>query len=93
MSRIYTPRICLDMLPVSHNKCVCTKIPYKGFEVSISMDLFRSDIRVYDDKGTDVTQRFDESNFIYGTGEALRDIFLTIDEGGATPRGVRCNSR
>jgi hypothetical protein len=86
------------MLPVSHNKCVCTKIPYKGFEISISMDsshgdgdLFRSDIRVYDDKDKDVTHRFDESNFIYGTGEALRDIFLTIDEGGATPRGVRCN--
>lgn len=56
---IYTPRAVVDLLfhPMcldQKNKSTCTKIVFKGFEISVVMDsnhtdsdLTRSDIRVY----------------------------------------------
>jgi hypothetical protein len=94
---IYTPRECVDMMQhrlskYITNPCVCTKIEYKGYEISISMDssngpgdLTRSDIRVYTNPGSvpgvDCTDSFLEEgeDMLYGDGETLRRIFLAID--------------
>jgi hypothetical protein len=88
---IYTPRVVIDMLtsPLygrQSNKMVCTKIDYKGLEISISMDsshgngdLARSDIRVYDD----ITDRFleDDESMLYGDAETLLRIMKKIEAG------------
>jgi len=93
---IYTPRQCIDMLKSPLNDgltpMVCTKIEYKGYEISISMDsshgpgdLTRSDIRVYTNPGAvpgvDCTDSFleDGEYMLYGNGETLRRVFLAID--------------
>ena len=96
---IYTPRAVIDLLRHTFfagavtNPMVCTKIEYKGYEISISMDsshrpgdLTRSDIRVYTAPGSvpgvDVTDMFlaPGETMLYGTGETLRDVMLAIDE-------------
>ena len=96
---IYTPRVCIDMLKhlffagAVSNPMVCTKIPYKGYEISISMDsshgpgdLQRTDIRIYSINETnielDVTEQFLQAgeNMIYGYGEDLHRVFKMIDE-------------
>lgn len=91
---IITPRACIDMLlrnQSTRNPSVCTKIGYKGFEISIAMDsshtngdLFRADIRIYDKNDADVTfavmPEYEDCGVIPGSGEALRDIFQAIDE-------------
>lgn len=94
---IYTPRVCIDLLQhpklqYERNKVTCTKIEYRGYEISISMDsshgngdLFRSNIRVYTNPGAvpgmDATSEFlkDDESMIYGTGEELHRIFNEID--------------
>jgi hypothetical protein len=95
---IYTPRVVIDMLtsPLygrQSNKMVCTKIDYKGLEISISMDsshgngdLARSDIRVYDNRsgnGIDITDRFleDDESMLYGDAETLLRIMKKIEAG------------
>jgi hypothetical protein len=93
---IYTPRASIDMLyvlPQRKNTQVCTKIEYKGFEISIAMDsshgdgdLRRSDIRVYgcagNSHGLDVTEDFyiDDENMLVGTGEVLKRVMDQIDK-------------
>ena len=94
---IYTPRGCLDMLthPLSQgqkNKQMCTKIEYKGYEISIAMDsnhgdgdLRRTDIRVYDKAhGGDVTEAFLEKdeNMLYGNAETLLRVMKQIEQRG-----------
>lgn len=94
---IYTPRVAIDTLlrmPTQHNKCVCTKIPYKGYEISISMDsshgdgdLFRSDILVFDAEGDNVTRVvYPNINYpdgtactVYANAENLIEGFRAID--------------
>lgn len=72
-----------------HLAKVCVRIPYKGFEVSISCDdscgcmndLTRSDIRVYnEDDGADVTALIMKSGTTYADGAALKRAFRNIDE-------------
>lgn len=95
---IYTPRavIALHEYKLKHgavqNPCVCTKIEFKGYEISISMDsshgpgdLFRSDIRVYTKpanvEGVDVTSGFlrEDENMLYGDAETLLRIMKKIE--------------
>jgi hypothetical protein len=96
---IYTPRECISLLksPLNNgrNPMVCTKIAYRGYEISISMDsshgpgdLVRSDIRVYTNPGAvpgvDCTDAFlgRDETMIYGTGEELARLFRMIDAQG-----------
>jgi len=94
---IYTPRICIDALyhPMGQclkNKQVCTKIEFKGFEISIAMDsshgdgdLFRSDIRVYTAPGAvpgvECTSEFlaDGESMLYGDAETLLRVMKKIE--------------
>lgn len=95
MSSIYTPRGSIDLLlnPLTQditNKQVCTKIEFRGYEISISMDsshtngdLFRSDIRVFSLlTGEDVSLNFlaDGCSMIYGSSEELFRIMTLIIE-------------
>lgn len=94
MSNIFTPRVCLDIAARNKHKQVCTKIPYKGFEISIAMDdslvggdLMRSDIRIFDAADQDVTHLFFPRDYrapgeglVIATGETLRDALLAIDK-------------
>jgi hypothetical protein len=95
---IYTPRCVIDLLihPENRhqsNKQVCTKIEYRGYEISIAMDsshgdgdLWRSDIRVFTlpgaAPGADATGTFLEADerMLYGTAETLIRVFKKIDE-------------
>jgi hypothetical protein len=96
---IYTPRVAIEMLRTGYfagahrNPCVCTKIPYKGYEISISMDsshgdgdLHRTDIRVFTAPGSvpgvDCTVGFlrEDENMLYGDGETLLRVMQHIDE-------------
>lgn len=95
---IYTPRACIDMLfhPMTRdllNKQVCTKIEFKGFELSIAMDsshgggdLFRSDIRVFTAPGAvpgvDCTTEFlaDGESMLYGDAETLLRVMKKIEQ-------------
>ncbi len=95
---IYTPRVCIDMLlgmPEQRNKSVCTKIPYKGYEISLSMDsshgtgdLFRSDILVFDAGGDNVTRAiYPDVSYpdgtactVHGDAVSLIEAFRRIDE-------------
>ncbi len=99
---IYTPRPMIDVLYMDGverrgiiNPCVCTKIPYKGFEISISMDssfgpgdLNRSNILIFEEPGSmsgrDVTYKFfpkelKEQGMLYGDGNTLKAVFRRID--------------
>ena len=95
---IYTPRITIDLLKHfilaggDSNPCTCTKIPFKGYEISISMDsshgpgdLRRSDIRVFTNPGNvpgvDCTNMFLEGDehMLYGTAETLLRIMKKIE--------------
>lgn len=77
----------------NENPQVCTKIIYKGLEISIAMDsshgagdLNRSLIRVYETRvgGKDITRfvfpELAEYEEVYGTAENLRNSFAAIDE-------------
>lgn len=96
---IYTPRGCVDLMLAEYrrgtliNPSVCTKIEYRGYEISIAMDssigpgdLRRSDIRVFtlpgSIPGVDVSSDFFEAdeNMLYGTAETLIRVFKKIDE-------------
>lgn len=103
---IYTPRCVVDMLlhPLARstkNKAVCTKIDFKGFEISIAMDsshgdgdLFRSDIRVFADGGTkDVSSTFfeDSETMLYGNAETLLRIMNKMNETNRAERTIVCN--
>lgn len=71
------------------NPSVCTKIDFKGYEISIAMDsslkfgrdLVRSDIRVYKDN-KDVSKDFlvEDENMLYGDAETLLRIMKQIDQ-------------
>ena len=72
------------------NPSVCTKIDFKGYEISIAMDsslkfgrdLFRADIRVF--RGNeDVTKRFlrEDEDMLYGNAETLLRVMKDIDQG------------
>ena len=92
---IHTPFGVIQLMLREHqqkgtvlNPSVCTKIEFKGYEISIAMDsslqfgrdLVRSDIRVFkDDK--EVSQFFyDEGcNMIYGTAEELFRVMKQIE--------------
>lgn len=91
---IYTPRVCIDALfhPVVlglKNKQVCTKVEFKGFEISIAMDsshgdgdLKRTDIRVYSiTKGKDISELFyvDGETMLYGDAETLLRVMKQIE--------------
>jgi hypothetical protein len=69
----------------------CTRILYKGYEISIAMDdscgafndYSRSSIAVFDENGADVTVGFftePRQLYIDGTAENLIAIFAKIDE-------------
>ena len=96
---IYVPREVISLLALkicrgeNTNPCVCTKMKYKGYEISISSDsshgdgdLFRTDIRVYTDPGAapqvDVTELFqaEGETMLYGDVETLYRVFRTIDK-------------
>jgi len=91
---IYTPRVCISLLlgdPKQKNKSVCTKIPYRGYTISIAMDsshgdgdLFRSDILVDNANGDCVTalvfEEFKEQRVIYADADALKRAFAGIDK-------------
>ena len=96
---IYTPRGCIDLILAENrrgtlnNPSVCTKIEYKGYEISIAMDssigpgdLRRTDIRVFTLPGSvpgcDVSSEFFEAdeNMLYGNAETLIRVFKKIDE-------------
>ncbi len=63
---VYTPCTCIAMLdspPKTENTRVCTNIPYRGYEISISMDarhgtddLSRSELCIFDRRGIDMTE-------------------------------------
>lgn len=69
----------------------CTKIPYKGYEISIAMDdscgafdtLCRSDIRVFrDTDDADISNQIAEymgQSMIYGDAEDLKAVLSWID--------------
>lgn len=96
---IYTPFVCIDMLKhryggrgIVTNPTVTTKIEYKGFEISISMDsshqpgdLTRSDIRVFAAPGAmpgvDCTCSFLEGDetILRGEAETLLRIMKKIE--------------
>ena len=91
---IYTPRDSVDMLTYqmrhSEHKSVCTKIEFKGFEISIVMDssygcgnLTRTDIRIFDlVDSRDVTDLFFDGGeyMLYGNAETLLRVMKKIDE-------------
>jgi hypothetical protein len=103
---IYTPRMVIDALmhPIGmrmKNKAVCTKIEYKGFEISIAMDsshgdgdLFRSDIRVYTAPGAvdgvECTSEFlaDGESMLYGDAETLLRVMKKIESMNRAERTV-----
>ena len=76
-------------MPLEDNKQTCTKIPYKGFEISIAMDsshsngdLCRSDIRVFSGSA-DMSSMFypqADCSVIIAHAENLKMIFAKIDE-------------
>jgi hypothetical protein len=90
---IYAPRASVTLLlsaPDERNTCTCTKIPYKEFEVSISMDsshgpgdLTRSDLRVYDAADKDVTfqllPQYVEQGTVCADADTLLETFKAID--------------
>jgi len=91
---IYTPRIAIELLRTGYfagahrNPCVCTKIPYKGYEISISMDsshgegdLLRTDIRVFKEEA-DVSFVFfgPGESMLYGDAETLLHVMHHINE-------------
>lgn len=88
---IFTPRMCvtlMERLPGERNKSVCTKIPYRGYEISIAMDsshgdgdLSRSDIVIYDHAQKDVTFELltEYSGVVPATAESLKEAFAAID--------------
>jgi len=107
---IYTPRVCISMLEAfaTHGKItnptVCTKIEYKGFEISISMDsshgagdLARSDIRIYTVPGaikaTDCTSKFLEGNelMLYGDAATLLRVMKKIESMDSVERYLFIN--
>jgi hypothetical protein len=68
---------------------VCIKIPYKGYEISISCDdsagcckdLVRSDIRVYkEDTGADVTFEVMKNGSVYADAMSLKRAMRNIDK-------------
>lgn len=69
---------------------VCIRIPYKGYEISISCDdscgvmdkdLARSDIRVYEEEGgKDVTVQVMKRATTYADGMSLKRAMRNIDE-------------
>ena len=77
--------------PKGMTRSACTKIPYKGYEISVAMDdscgtmhyFGRSDIRVWcDATGEDVSIKFYQSEdqyMLYGDAETLKHIFAVID--------------
>lgn len=91
---IYTPRVCTDMIEEqatwpSPHRSVCTKIDFKGYEISISMDsshgpgdLCRTDIRIYQ-KDADVTSMFCAADefMLYGNAETLLRVMKQIESG------------
>jgi hypothetical protein len=96
---IYVPREVISLLALkirrgeNSNPCVCTKMKYKGYEISISSDashgagdLFRTDIRVYTDPGAapqvDVTELFlaEGETMLYGDVETLYRVLDTINK-------------
>lgn len=94
---IYTPFVSINMLLAQKemgallNPSVCTKIDYKGFEISISMDsslkfgrdLTRTDIRVYDKAHSgDVTDAFlqGDERMLYGDAETLLRVMKQIEQ-------------
>lgn len=95
--RIFTPRACLNQAlrnPHSANPCMCTKIPYHGYTISISMDsshgpgdLVRSDIRIYDEHDVDVTEHLmeDYGGVVPATAESLKEAFTVIEEMALQP--------
>jgi hypothetical protein len=88
---IYTPRSMIDAINREDkngtliNPQVCTKIEFRGYEISIAMDssigpgdLRRSDIRIYKDN-EDVTKvLFPDDAMLYGHGEELKRVFDKI---------------
>lgn len=79
---IHTPRGCIDLILAENrrgtliNPSVCTKIDFKGYEISIAMDsslglgdLSRADIRVYTAPGAvpgqDVTSEIIERSSLF----------------------------
>lgn len=69
------------------NWCVCVKMPYKGYEISLSIDsslgdndLRRGDFRVYHDD-LDITKEFliGDQHTLYGEMETLFSICGQID--------------
>lgn len=69
----------------------CTKIPYRGYEISVAMDdscgtaehYYRSDIRVYDNHGNDITEAFFDSPnqlSLRADADTLKKIFNKLDE-------------
>ena len=91
---IFTPRAAIDRALDnfdSTNTASCCKIPYRGFGISISMDsgytagdLTRSDIRIYDSRGADVTMLLLPEYEAYGevpaTAETLQEAFAACDD-------------
>lgn len=96
---IYVPRAIIELLyrnfreGRTSNPCVCTKIDYKGYQISISSDtshtvgdLFRTDIRVFTNPGAvpgaDVTDMFlsEGEDYLHGTGQVLHEVMNQIDE-------------
>lgn len=72
-----------------HLANVCVRIPYKGYEISISCDdsagcmddLARSDIRVYNESdGADVTVSIMKRATTYADGASLKRAMRNIDE-------------
>lgn len=86
---IYVPSQSVAMLEMvlngeagHSNRSICTKIEFRGYEISISSDsshgpgnLFRTDIRVYKDE-VDVTASF--SKHLLTDGEDLYSIMREI---------------
>lgn len=92
---IYTPRVAIDMLlhpamKAQQNPAACTKIEFKGYEISIAMDsshgtgdLRRSDIRIYTAAGrnVDVTSEFLQPGeyMLYGHADILLRVMKQIE--------------
>ncbi len=89
---IYVPRVSISLLINNfqlgqmENPCICVRIPYLGYEVSIGMDsshgpgdLNRSDIWVFEE-GRDITDRVravvsPEADMLRGDADTLLAVF------------------
>jgi hypothetical protein len=89
---IYTSRRCFETAqghPTQVGQSICTKIPYRGYEVAIVTrsrhdggDFLDADIRIHDAKGVDVTDWLmpEFNGVVVATAGSLKEAMNAIDD-------------